>query len=147
VCTTLGAARQSASCVAMVEYVLGFYLESLFLTVEQPISSVAVHPRTPSYVCTTSSDQSTRIYDLDRYADTPQVNPFWLPRTGPSKAGAPHGLRSSEREEWGKGLCVTILVGGRSGGHFAAVTCAAFHPTFPLIATGGVTVQLPSWHF
>ncbi|KAI0283455.1 WD40-repeat-containing domain protein [Russula aff. rugulosa BPL654] len=110
-----------------------------------PISSIAVHPRVPSYICTTSSDQTARIYDLDRLSDIIEENPFWLPGTGPSKAGAPHGLRSSEREEWGKGLCTTILQGGRSGGHLAAVTCAAFHSTFPLIATGGMDRVVKIW--
>lgn len=114
---------------------------------QQPITSIAVHPRVPSYVCTTSSDQTTRVYDLDRFPDDFRENPFWVPGTGPSKGGAPHGLASSEKEEWGKGQCTTVLVGGRSGGHLAAVTCAAFHPTFPLIATGGVKSQLPSLHF
>lgn len=104
-----------------------------------PITSIAVHPRVPFYVCTTSSDQTARIYDLDRHPDGEgtSANPFWIPGTGPSKGGAPHGLRPSEKTEWGKGQCTTVLVGGRSGGHFAAVTCAAFHPTFPLVATDG----------
>jgi polycomb protein EED len=145
--TVLSGAGRSVSCVAMAEYVFSFHPEPFLLTLEQPISSIAVHPRVPSYICTTSSDQTARIYDLDKLPDAVEKNPFWLPGTGPSKAGAPHGLRSSEREEWGKGLCTTILVGGRSGGHLAAVTCAAFHSTFPLIATGGVKVQLPWWHF
>src|SRR6266702_648923 len=112
------------------------------MTRAQSITSIAVHPRVPFYVCTTSSDQTARIYDLDRLPDgeyaNPFANPFWNPGTGPSKGGAPHGLRPSEKTEWGKGQCTTVLVGGRSGGHIAAVTCAAFHPTFPLIATGGV---------
>jgi hypothetical protein len=95
----------------------------------------------PSYVCTTSSDQTARIYVLDD-SSSPEPNPFWLPGTGPSKGGAPHGLRPSEREVWGEGLCIAVLVGGRSGGHLAAVTCAAFHPAFPLIATGGVIVPI-----
>ncbi|KAH9165835.1 WD40-repeat-containing domain protein [Lactarius sanguifluus] len=98
-----------------------------------PITSIAVHPRVPFYVCTTSSDQTARIYDLDRLPDdaNPSANPFWNPGTGPSKGGAPHGLRPSERTE--------------SGGHFAAVTCAAFHPTFPLIATGGMDRVVKIW--
>ncbi|KAH9044726.1 WD40-repeat-containing domain protein [Lactarius pseudohatsudake] len=111
------------------------------------ITSIAVHPRVPFYVCTTSSDQTARIYDLDRFPDdaNPFANPFWNPGTGPSKGGAPHGLRPSERTEWGRGQCTTILAGGRSGGHFAAVTCAAFHPTFPLIATGGMDRVVKIW--
>ncbi|KAI9512920.1 WD40-repeat-containing domain protein [Russula earlei] len=111
------------------------------------ISSIAVHPQTPSHICTTSSDQTARIYDLDRSPDPkfPQVNPFLVPGTGPSMAGAPHGIRSAEEEEWTKGLCIAILVGGRSGGHLAAVTCAAFHPTFPLIATGGMDRVVKIW--
>ena len=112
------------------------------MTPVQPITSIAVHPRVPFFVCTTSSDQTARINDLHRFPDgefaNPSANPFWNPGTGFSKGGAPHGLRPSEKTEWGRGQCTTILVGGRSGGHSAAVTCAAFHPTFPLIATGGV---------
>ena len=42
-----------------------------------------------------------------------------------SFAGAPHGLhlRPSEREDEGNGLgrCIAVLMGGRSGGHNAAV--------------------------
>ncbi|KAI0307983.1 WD40-repeat-containing domain protein [Multifurca ochricompacta] len=109
------------------------------------ITSIAVHPRLPFYVCTTSSDQTARIYDLDRLPDAPPTNPFWRTEAGPSKGGAPHGLRPSEREEWGKGQCIAILAGGRSGGHLATLTCAAFHPTFPLIATGGMDRVVKIW--
>ena len=108
------------------------------MALAQPITSIAVHPRLPFYVCTTSSDQTARINDVDDEVNNNSENPFWIPGTGPSKGGAPHGLRPSEETEWQRGQCTTVLVGGRSGGHYAAVTCAAFHPTFPLIATGGV---------
>ncbi|KAH9968786.1 hypothetical protein BC827DRAFT_1165606 [Russula dissimulans] len=76
-----------------------------------PISSIAVHPHEPSYICTTSSDQTARICNLDRFPDGRQMNPPSLPGTGPSKGGAPHGIRSSEKEEWGKGQCISVLVG------------------------------------
>jgi len=110
-----------------------------------PISSIAVHPYVPSFICTTSSDQTARICNLDRFPDDRQMNPPSLPGAGPSKGGAAHGIRSSEKEEWGKGQCISVLVGGRSGGHLAAVTCAAFHPTFPLIATGGMDRMVKIW--
>ncbi|KAI0274827.1 WD40-repeat-containing domain protein [Gloeopeniophorella convolvens] len=113
------------------------------------ITSIAVHPSRPCLVCTTSSDQTARIYDLERFPEDPSVqlksNPFWLPGSGPSRGGAPHGLRSSEPEETGMGRCTTVYVGGRSGGHLAAVSCAAFHPTFPLIATGGMDRVVKIW--
>lgn len=141
VCIVLGAAGQPAFYVVMAGYASVLPVYSLSdHDLAQPITSIAVHPRVPFFVCTTSADQTARIYDLDRHPDGEgtSANPFWIPGTGPSKGGAPHGLRPSEKTEWGKGQCTTVLVGGRSGGHFAAVTCAAFHPTFPLIATGGV---------
>jgi len=45
----------------------------------------------------------------------------WPPGTGPSLAGAAHGLHMTEPEGTGFGRCVAVLAGGRSGGHMAAV--------------------------
>ena len=72
--------------------------------------------------------------------------PVWPPvkrsrrnNTG-SKAGASFGLPLVEGEGsiTGIGRCITVLVGGKSGGHQAAVLGAAFHPKLPLLATCGV---------
>lgn len=138
----------------------------------QAITSIAVHPATPDYFATTSRDHTTRIYDLRLPAVLPvhphtrnargrkeyNPNPHWPPGKKPSLAGAAHGLRlhPNEIEGFGPGRCVAVLMGGRSGGHNAAVLHAvsrttsrsflnnelngiqAFHPSFPLIATCGV---------
>ncbi|KAF9481000.1 hypothetical protein BDN70DRAFT_931236 [Pholiota conissans] len=115
------------------------------------ITSIAVHPTVPQLVCTTSRDYTTRIYDLRfeadilvegntlRARDKKVDNPVWPPVLKPSLAGAAHGLRLpvSEQEGRGMGRCIGVLMGGRSGGHQAAVLSAAFHPTLPLIATCG----------
>lgn len=69
----------------------------------------------------------------DKYSGVP--NPPWPPVKGPSLAGAAHGLRmlyiskptgsrkhpALEREGGGRGRCVAVLLGGRSGGHNSAV--------------------------
>lgn len=71
-------------------------------------------------------------------------------------AGPAHGLHMYESEGEGLGRCMYVLMGGRSGGHQAAVLASvkypisifrrasnlyilqAFHPVLPLIATCGV---------
>ncbi|KAI0048364.1 WD40 repeat-like protein [Auriscalpium vulgare] len=113
------------------------------------ITSIAVHPIHPELICTTSRDFTARIYDL-HYKPTPDAlgNLCWLPGRGPSRAGAAHGLRAVEPE--GKlddvGRCVAVFVGGRSGGHQAAVLGAAFHPRMPLLATCGMDRTTKIWH-
>ncbi|KAF5312570.1 hypothetical protein D9619_003501 [Psilocybe cf. subviscida] len=127
------------------------------------ITSIAVHPATPDYFATTSRDHTTRIYDLRLPAVLPvhphtrnargrkeyNPNPHWPPGKNPSLAGAAHGLRlhPNEIEGFGPGRCVAVLMGGRSGGHNAAVLHAAFHPSFPLIATCGMDRAVKIWPF
>ncbi|KAF9455084.1 hypothetical protein P691DRAFT_800093 [Macrolepiota fuliginosa MF-IS2] len=114
------------------------------------ITSLAVHPAVPNLFCSTSRDHSTRVYDLTL---TPHqgrkdrdVNPHWPPGTLPSRAGAPHGLHMNESEGSGIGRCIVVLMGGRSGGHEAAVLNASFHPLYPVIATCGVDRCVKIWH-
>ncbi|KAI9065816.1 WD40 repeat-like protein [Trametes sanguinea] len=109
------------------------------------ITSLCVHPTQPHLFCTTSRDFTARIYDLSLYPVQVPNNPHWLPRTEPSRAGPPHGLHMCEPEGEGIGQCVAVLVGGRSGGHKAAVLCCAFHPSLPLIATGGIDRAVKIW--
>lgn len=49
------------------------------------------------------------------------MNPHWPPSSRESRAGAAHGLHLTEAEGSGIGRCIIILMGGRSGGHQAAV--------------------------
>ncbi len=107
--------------------------------IPKAITSIAVHPTNVHLICTTSRDYTTRVYDLRldvvievpraraaarRHADFKAANPNWFPEMKPSLAGAAHGLRlpDSEREGSGKGRCVCVLMGGRAGGHTAAVS-------------------------
>jgi len=61
--------------------------------------------------------------------------------------GPAFGLRSNDRdgEGFGLGRCVAVLAGGPAGGHQAAVLCAAFHPSLPLIATSGMDHAVKIW--
>lgn len=114
------------------------------------ITSIVVHPTVTNLFCTTSRDYSTRIYDLHLTVQDPAKeqgpgNPGWPPGKGQSFAGAAHGLRMTEGEGSGIGRCIIVLVGGRSGGHQAAVLGAAFHPHLPLIATCGLDRLVKIW--
>ncbi|KAJ3507856.1 hypothetical protein NLJ89_g6071 [Agrocybe chaxingu] len=130
------------------------------------ITSIAVHPNTPHLVCSTSRDLTTRIYDLSLPAEVPMKqkpqrpgkkkrpekekvpNPVWPPGKTPSLAGAAHGLRIPSEaggEGVGAGRCIVVLLGGRSGGHKAAVLGAAFHPVHPIIATCGMDRTVKIW--
>ncbi|KAA1471550.1 WD40 repeat-like protein [Dentipellis sp. KUC8613] len=110
------------------------------------ITSITTHPRHPYLFCTTSRDGTTRIYDLTRTPIQKPNNPPWSSRDpAPSLAGAAHGLHTTEPEGTGIGRCVAVLVGGRSGGHQAAVLGASFHPTHPLIATCGLDRCVKIW--
>ncbi|KAF8905524.1 WD40-repeat-containing domain protein [Gymnopilus junonius] len=124
------------------------------------ITSISVHVNQPNLFCTTSRDFTTRIYDLNHLVSDPsQVNPgrkanlnevpnpHWPPGKKPSLAGAPHGLHlhPSESEGNGLGRCIIVLLGGRSGGHQAAVLGAAFHPVYPVIATCGLDRTVKIW--
>ncbi|KAI0651941.1 WD40-repeat-containing domain protein [Trametes meyenii] len=110
-----------------------------------PITSLSVHPAQPNLFCTTSRDFTTRIYDLALEPVQVPNNPHWLPLLEPSLAGPAHGLHMCEPEGQGIGQCVAVLAGGRSGGHKATVLCSAFHPSQPLIATGGVDRAVKIW--
>ncbi|KAF5385221.1 hypothetical protein D9615_001474 [Tricholomella constricta] len=112
----------------------------------QAITSIAVHPANTNLFCTTSRDYSTRIYDLKLSPQQVPMNPCWPPGTGNSHAGAAHGLHMTEDEGKGIGRCIIVLMGGRSGGHQAAVLGAAFHADFPLIATCGLDRLVKIWH-
>lgn len=126
--------------MAMVVFVLLYLPERVLPQVElQAITSIVVHPTTAHLFCTTSRDHTTRIYDLTlliieakkkdkgkkKKKEDKVSNPHWPPSKVPSFAGAPHGLhlRPSELEDEGRGIgrCIVVLMGGRSGGHCAAV--------------------------
>ncbi|KAH7883532.1 WD40-repeat-containing domain protein [Phlebopus sp. FC_14] len=109
------------------------------------ITLVAVHPSFPYLICTCSRDFSARIYDLTMPSREQPNNPHWPPSKLPSLGGAPHGLQATEPEGTGMGRCVAVLCGGLSGGHNAAVLNAAFHPTYPLIATCGLDRAVKIW--
>ncbi|TFK30321.1 hypothetical protein FA15DRAFT_751381 [Coprinopsis marcescibilis] len=111
------------------------------------ITSIEVHPTRKFLVCTTSRDHSARIYDL---AQTPALgpsNPHWppMPKGTMSLAGPAHGLHMNQPEGSGIGRCITVLMGGRSGGHNGAVLGAAFHRHLPLIATCGMDRTVKIW--
>ncbi|KAL9715888.1 hypothetical protein Ac2012v2_000331 [Leucoagaricus gongylophorus] len=114
------------------------------------ITSLAVHPVVPNLFCSTSRDHTTRIYDLTltphRGFKDRDVNPHWPPSTLPSRAGAPHGLHMNEIEGEGIGRCIIVLLGGRAGGHQAAVLNASFHSSYPMIATCGIDRCIKIWH-
>ncbi|KAH9898311.1 WD40-repeat-containing domain protein [Cubamyces lactineus] len=109
------------------------------------ITSLSVHPIQPHLFCTTSRDFTTRIYDVTLQPIQVPNNPPWPPLSQPSLAGPAHGLHMCEPEGEGIGQCVAVLVGGRSGGHKGGVLCSAFHPSLPLIATGGVDRAVKIW--
>ncbi|KAJ7225567.1 WD40-repeat-containing domain protein [Mycena pura] len=110
------------------------------------ITSIAVHPTSPNIFATTSSDFTTRIYNLD-LPGQPNENPAWSPRDRPSCASAAHGMDGPDSEGSGSGRCIQILVGGRSGGHAWDVLGAAFHPRLPLIVTCGADRHVKIWRF
>ncbi|KAJ3937747.1 MAG: WD40-repeat-containing domain protein [Lentinula lateritia] len=110
------------------------------------ITSIAVHPRAAHIFCTTSRDFTSRLYDLTRRPQLKPNNPPWPPSLQPSLAGAAHGLDMSFEEGNGIGRCVLILMGGRSGGHQAEVFGAAFHDSYPIIATCGMDRTIKIWH-
>ncbi|KAF8640524.1 hypothetical protein AX17_000186 [Amanita inopinata Kibby_2008] len=116
---------------------------------DQTITCIAIHPIHPHIFATTSRDHTTRIYDLTlpvRTEEDVQYNPSWPPlRFEPSHAGPAHGLLMDRKEAIGLGRCVVVLMGGRSGGHEAAVLGAAFHRTRPLIATCGLDRAVKIW--
>ncbi|KAJ7024344.1 hypothetical protein C8F04DRAFT_1302506 [Mycena alexandri] len=111
------------------------------------ITSVAVHPTSPNFFATTSSDFTTRIYNLDLQVLVNHANPNWPPWKGGSEASAAHGTDGSDAKgpEYGIGRCVQLLVGGRSGGHAWDVLSAAFHPRLPLLATCGADRCVKIW--
>ncbi|KAK7694742.1 hypothetical protein QCA50_001930 [Cerrena zonata] len=109
------------------------------------ITSIAVDPFHPYLFCTTSRDQTTRVYDLTLRARDRPKNVHWPPDKRPSLAGPAFGLQCSEAEGMGMGRCVAVLVGGRSGGHEAGVLGAAFHPLYNILATCGVDRAVKIW--
>ncbi|TCD69920.1 hypothetical protein EIP91_005744 [Steccherinum ochraceum] len=109
------------------------------------ITSLATHPTHPYWFCATSKDMTTRMYTLEHPARQVPNNPPWPPSKHHSHAGPAFGLMSSEPEGNGIGRCLAVFVGGRSGGHQAAVNSVAFHPFLPLIATCGMDHCLKIW--
>ncbi|KAL0951268.1 hypothetical protein HGRIS_007982 [Hohenbuehelia grisea] len=111
-----------------------------------PITSISVHPRKPSIFCTTSRDHSTRICELSELKQQSPENDTFPPQYTKVLGSSAMGFQTNEPESKGLGRCVRILVGGRSGGHKAAVMHAAFHPDFPLIATAGLDRTVKIWY-
>ncbi|KAI0082300.1 WD40 repeat-like protein [Panus rudis PR-1116 ss-1] len=109
------------------------------------ITSIITHPYHPHIICTTSKDHTTRIWDLSLPARQKPRNPPWPPNKHHSLAGPAFGMHMTEPEGVGCGQCIAVLVGGRSGGHNAAVFAAAFHLTEPLIATCGMDRAVKIW--
>jgi hypothetical protein len=100
----------------------------------------------PQVFCTTSRDFSARIYDLTYTPIQKPNNPHWPPNPLPSLAGAAHGLHMCEPEGDGIGRCIIVLMGGRSGGHRAAVLGAVRFPGhifFRGVTADGVTTGIP----
>ncbi|KAL5519108.1 hypothetical protein ACEPAH_791 [Sanghuangporus vaninii] len=110
------------------------------------ITSLVVHPADPCILASTSYDQTCRIYDLTKRASCKIDNPHWPRQTRKALAGATFGLRSNEPEGIDYGRCSAILVGGPPGGHVAPVLGAAFHPSFPVIATCGMDRAVKIWN-
>nr|GAT44143.1 coatomer beta subunit [Mycena chlorophos] len=111
-----------------------------------PITSIAVHPISPNIFATTSTDFTTRIYNLDILPDAEKrVNPIFRPWKGPSTAGAAQGFDHPESDGSGIGRLAVLLAGGIYGGHLWDVTGAAFHATLPLIATCGADHYVKIW--
>ncbi|KAJ7125636.1 hypothetical protein C8R43DRAFT_1029729 [Mycena crocata] len=108
------------------------------------ITSITIHPTSPNIFATTSSDFTTRIYDLDQLAKEKE-DVEWLPWTGPFRGSSAHGADGADSEGSGLGRCTHILAGGRSGGHSWDVTAASFHPRLPLIATCGADRYVKIW--
>lgn len=99
------------------------------MRIHQDITSLSVHPKDPSLLCSTSHDHTARIYDLRlpvAGVDEPIKNnndPFsrWPGKSKACLAGPAFGLRANDGEGIGLGRCIAVLVGGASGGHQAAV--------------------------
>ncbi|KAF7347878.1 Coatomer beta subunit [Mycena venus] len=108
------------------------------------ITSIAVHPSSPNIFATTSSDFTTRIYNLDHKVSNTTENPIWEPWDEPSSGSAAHGTDGSDSTGSGIGYCFQILIRG-SGGHAWDVLGAAFHPHLPLIATCGADRYVKIW--
>lgn len=71
------------------------------------------------------------------------MNVPWPHKPRLNLLGPPHGFHGMNPEGTGpSGRCMAVLMGGRSGGHEAAVLNAAFHPTLPVLATCGVRDSL-----
>ncbi|KAG8936859.1 hypothetical protein FRC02_010721 [Tulasnella sp. 418] len=123
------------------------------------ITSLCVHPKYFHNVASSSRDRSVRIYDL-RLKAYKRI----LTLSRPHKSSQPNNLSDKARhraltnsgaplgdamadEGRGIGKCVLVLAGQAigSGGHEAAILDADFHPTLPLIATGGLDRCVKIW--
>lgn len=91
------------------------------ITPAQEITSIAVHHTHPYMFLTTSRDQTVRLYDLRFRPRQLPNNMYWPLSKHASLAGAGFGLHMNDSEGEGYGRCLAVLVGGRSGGHQAAV--------------------------
>lgn len=110
------------------------------------ITSVTTNPRRPYIFCTTSRDMTSRLYDVNEECRQSPKNPHWPPRNSQSLAGPAFGLQLTGSEGNGFGCSIAVFVGGRSGGHQAAVLGAAFNPFSPLVATCGMDRHIKIWH-
>ena len=87
----------------------------------QKINALTVHPVSPEILASASHDHSVRIYNLSERMPVKFDNPSWPGSKVPVMAGPAFGIRASEGEGDGCGVCFAILCGGPSGGHRAAV--------------------------
>lgn len=110
------------------------------------ITSLNYNPRNPRILCSTSRDQTTRLWSLDLLQSMkmasadPQLASFGPP------FGAP--LTGGEEESLGPtGRCFTVTAGGQTAGHQATVLDACFHPDLDVIVTSSVDHRILIWEY
>ncbi|CDZ96969.1 Transcriptional repressor EED/ESC/FIE, required for transcriptional silencing, WD repeat superfamily [Phaffia rhodozyma] len=94
----------------------------------EEVYALVFHPSHPHVLASASKDTTIRLWNV--FGSEPSVGAYRAPSVAQGNEGS---------------LLIAVLIGQAPGGHLEGVTCLDFHPTLPLLVTGGLDYIIKIW--